>query len=119
MKTRVTERFTFEAAHRIDGIGKENATIHGHSHEVFVTINGEPDPRYGWLMEQGEFQKKCKHIIGYLDHSYLNEFMEQTTAEAIARHIFLRLSENRFPDHITLESVRVCKVGMCAEVSND
>ena len=45
MKTRVTERFTFEAAHRLDGIGKENATIHGHSHEVFVTISGEPDPR--------------------------------------------------------------------------
>jgi len=46
----------------------------------------------------------------------LNEFMELTTAEVIAQHIFLRLSENRFPDHITLESVKVCKVGMCAEV---
>jgi 6-pyruvoyltetrahydropterin/6-carboxytetrahydropterin synthase len=119
MKTKVQERFTFEAAHRIDGIGEGNATIHGHSHEVFVTISGEPDPHYGWLMEQGEFQKKCKHVIGYLDHSYLNEFMEQTTAEAIAKHIFQRLSENRFPDRIKLESVRVCKVGMCAEVSDD
>jgi len=119
MKTKVTEKFTFEAAHRIEGVGKENARIHGHSHEVYVTISGEPDPRYGWLMEQGEFKKKCKHIIGYLDHSYLNEFMELTTAEAIALHIFSRLSEDRFPSHITLESVKVCKVGMCAEVSND
>lgn len=116
MKTYITERFTFEAAHRLDGIGNKNATIHGHSYEVFVTISGEPDSRYGWLIEQGEFQKRAKHVIGYLDHSYLNEFMELTTAEVIAQHIFLRLSENRFPDHITLESVKVCKVGMCAEV---
>jgi 6-pyruvoyltetrahydropterin/6-carboxytetrahydropterin synthase len=119
MKTRVTERFTFEAAHRIEGIGKENARIHGHSHEVFVTISGEPDPRYGWLIEQSMFRGKVQLLINDFDHRYLNEFMEQTTAEAIARHIFLRLSENRFPKHIKLESVRVCKVGMCAEVSND
>ena len=119
MKTKVTERFTFEAAHRIEGIGKENARIHGHSHEVFVTISGEPDPQHGWIMEQGQFRRKVQLIVDYLDHSYLNEFLEQTTAEALAKHIFLRLSENRFPDRIKLESVRVCKVGMCAEVSDD
>ena len=50
MKTKVTERFTFEAAHRIEGLGNKNSRIHGHSHEVYVIISGEPDERYGWVI---------------------------------------------------------------------
>jgi len=117
MKTKVTEKFTFEAAHRIEGIGKENARIHGHSHEVYVTISGEPDERFGWVIPHEEFQTKAGAIVKQLDHTYLNEFIENPTAEMIARHLWLKLMDKKFPDHITLESVKVCKVGMCVEVN--
>ena len=119
MNVEVTEKFRFESAHRIDGIGKENSCIHGHSHKVFVTISGKIDPEKGWLIERGDFRKRVKGVVKYLDHSYLNEFMDQTTAEALARHIFLRLQEDRFPRNIKLVSVKVCKVGMSAKISND
>ena len=62
MKTKVTERFTFEAAHRIEGLGNKNSRIHGHSHEVYVTISGEPDERYGWVIPHEELQTKVGAI---------------------------------------------------------
>ena len=116
MRTWITEKFTFEAAHRIEGISKENARIHGHSHEVYVTISGEPDERYGWVIPHEEFQTKVRPIVRQLDHTYLNEFIKNPTAEMIARHLWLKLMDHKFSDRITLESVKVCKVGMCAEV---
>ena len=117
MKTKVTEKFTFEAAHRIEGVGKENARIHGHSHEVYVTISGEPNKRYGWVIPHEEFRTKAGAIVKQLDHTYLNEFIENPTAEMIARHLWLKLMDKKFPEHLTLESVKVCKVGMCVEVN--
>ena len=39
------------------------------------------------------------------------------TIEMIARHLWLKLIDKKLPDHITLESVKVCKVGMCVEVN--
>lgn len=116
MKTFVTEKFTFEAAHRLKGLKKENEQIHGHSFEVHVTISGEPNKAFGWLIPQDELREKVAPFIKQLDHKYLNEIMELTTAEMIARHIFLRLMDKKLPDHIGLESVKVFKVGMVAEV---
>ena len=77
MKTK--ENSTFEAAHRIEGIGKENARIHGHSHEVYVTISGEPDERYGWVIPHEEFRTKVGAIVNRC-HTYLNEFIKNPTA---------------------------------------
>ena len=116
MRSFITEKFTFEAAHRLSGLNDKNARIHGHSHGVYVTISGEPDEGYGWVIPHEEIQTKAGAIVKQLDHTYLNEFIENPTAEMIARHLWFKLMDKKFPDHITLESVKVCKVGMCAEV---
>ena len=117
MKTKVTERFTFEAAHRLEGIGAGNSNIHGHSHEVFVTLTGEPDPDYGWVVEQSKFKGIVQPVIDRLDHRYLNEILKQTTAEGIALYLFEEIKNNITFNEINLMSVKVCKVGMCAEVN--
>ena len=118
MKFRLTERFTFEAAHRIRKSKDEYGNIHGHSHEVFVTISGKPDPTYGWILEQNAFRSIVDLYIRQLDHSYLNEKLAWVTAEGIASWIFRSLRED-LPEGITLESVKVCKTTTEAEVSND
>ena len=116
MKTYITEKFTFEAAHRLVGLLKQNEEIHGHSFEVQVTISGEPDKIFGWVIPRQEFRTRVSPFIKQLDHRYLNEIMELTTAEMIARHLYLRLMDKKLPDSVKLESVKVSKVGMSAEV---
>lgn len=117
MKTKLTEEFTFEAAHRIRNKRKEYGELHGHSHRVFVTLSGQPDPEVGWLIDQQDFRELVGRIIKKLDHRYLNEFLEQTTAEAIALYLFKEIEKNVCYKDLTLESVKVCKTTTQAEVS--
>ena len=117
MKTRLTEEFTFEAAHRIRNKRKEYGELHGHTHKVYVTISGEPDPEVGWLIDQQEFRGIVSRVVKRLDHRYLNEIMEQTTAESIALYLFKELEKNLSFNHLTLDSVKVCKTTTQAEVS--
>jgi len=117
MKTKLTEEFSFEAAHRIRNKRKEYGELHGHSHRVFVTIIGEPDPEVGWVMDQQEFREIVGRTINRLDHRYLNEFLEQTTAEAIALYLFKEIKKNLCFNKIKLDSVKVCKSTTQAEVS--
>jgi len=116
MKTKLTEEFTFEAAHRIRNKRKEYGELHGHSHQVFVTISGEPDPKVGWLMDQQEFREIVGRVIQRLDHRYLNEILEQTTAESIALYLFKEIEKNLCFNELKLESVKVCKTTTQAEV---
>ena len=117
MKTRLTEEFTFEAAHRIRNKRKEYGELHGHTHKVYVTVSGEPDPEVGWLIDQQEFRGIVGRVVKRLDHRYLNEIMEQTTAESIALYLFKELEKNLSFNHLTLDSVKVCKTTTQAEVS--
>ncbi len=117
MKTRLTEEFTFEAAHRIRNKRKEYGELHGHTHKVYVTVSGEPDPEVGWLIDQQEFRGIVGRVVKRLDHRYLNEIIEQTTAESIALYLFKELEKNLSFNHLTLDSVKVCKTTTQAEVS--
>lgn len=118
MKYYLTESFNFEAAHRIDGLGKANARIHGHSYKVTVKVSGQPNEQ-GILISQDDFRGRVERIVKKLDHQFLNEILPQTTAESIARHLFLILQDDKLGRAVKLESVKVGKVGMEIEVMND
>jgi len=119
MRIRLTEKFTFEAAHRIRNKRKEYGEIHGHTHKVYVTVSGEPDPEVGWLIDQQEFRGIASRVVKRLDHRYLNEILDQTTAESIALYLFKEIEKNLSFNHLTLDSVKVCKTTTQAEVIND
>lgn len=119
MRIRLTEKFTFEAAHRIRNKRKEYGEIHGHTHKVYVTVSGEPDPEVGWLIDQQEFRGIVSRVVKRLDHRYLNEILDQTTAESIALYLFKEIEKNLSFNHLTLDSVKVCKTTTQAEVIND
>jgi len=114
--TKLTEKFTFEAAHRIRNKRKEYGELHGHTHKVYVTVSGEPDPEIGWLIDQQEFRGIVGRVVKRLDHRYLNEIMEQTTAESIALYLFKEIEKNLSFNALTLDSVKVCKTTTQAEV---
>ena len=117
MKIQLTEEFTFESAHRILNEQKQYGELHGHSHKVFVTISGEVLFPAGWIIDQHEFRQIVSRIIKRLDHRYLNEILDITTAEGIAIYLFKEIKISFSFKKVNLESVKVCKTTAQAEVS--
>lgn len=87
--------FQFEAAHRLPNVPAEHkcARLHGHSFKVEIVVQGELDPRFGWVMDYADIAAVFKPIWRQLDHHYLNEIpgLENPTSENIALWIWERL----------------------------
>jgi 6-pyruvoyltetrahydropterin/6-carboxytetrahydropterin synthase len=82
--------FTFDAAHSIRRMGRcEN--LHGHTYRLTVSLNGEPDAN-GIVMDFRELRDRVQeHVLSELDHRYLNDVVENPTAENLVRWIADRL----------------------------
>ena len=100
MKIELRKTFQFEAAHLLPHLPKTHKCrrLHGHSFVVDVVVEGECDPKLGWLMDYADISAAFKPIHDKLDHYYLNEIpgLENPTSENLARWIWERL-EDRLP----------------------
>lgn len=89
---KITQAFTFEAAHRLPNVpeGHRCARMHGHSYRVELTIAGDIDPRTGWIVDFYEVERVFAPILERLDHHCLNEIegLQNPTAEVIAAWIW-------------------------------
>jgi 6-pyruvoyltetrahydropterin/6-carboxytetrahydropterin synthase len=92
--TKITQAFTFEAAHRLPNVpeGHRCARMHGHSYRVELTIGGTVDARTGWIVDFYEMERVFAPVLERLDHHCLNEVegLENPTAENIAAWIWHR-----------------------------
>jgi len=95
MRVELRKTFQFEAAHLLPHLPASHKCrrLHGHSFKVEVVIEGECDPKLGWLMDYAEIKAAFRPLYDQLDHFYLNEIpgMENPTSEIIARWIWDRL----------------------------
>jgi 6-pyruvoyltetrahydropterin/6-carboxytetrahydropterin synthase len=107
---RVTQAFTFEAAHWLPRVpdGHRCKRMHGHNYRVELTFSGEVDDR-GFVIDFFEIEAACNPLIAELDHRVLNEVpgLENPTAENIAVWFFRRAGLPR------LASVRVYETLNC------
>jgi len=81
---RVTRRVHFSAAHRLHSSAlteDENRAVfglcnspnwHGHNYELDVTVEGEIDPRTGYVIDLKLVREAAEEIIEDLDHRNLN-----------------------------------------------
>lgn len=77
----VTKEFMFHAAHKLPGYEGKCKNLHGHTYKLHVTLEGEPD-KSGMVLDFKEIKDTVeKEILSRLDHSYLNDIVEQPTAE--------------------------------------
>ena len=93
MKVRLERRYRFSASHlyrRPDWSEEENRTRfgkcanlpgHGHNYRLFVTVQGEVDPRTGFVVDLAGLDSLVEvRILERLDHQHLNatlpEFQE-------------------------------------------
>ncbi|HEX4770074.1 MAG TPA: 6-carboxytetrahydropterin synthase [Bryobacteraceae bacterium] len=110
----LTRKAEFSAAHvcRVAGLGDaENKALfgeaanpngHGHNYILEVTIEGEPDPITGMVMDLKELKQILEEeVVAPMDHRFLNYEVPPfdhviPTAENLAREIWKRI-EPRIP----------------------
>jgi 6-pyruvoyltetrahydropterin/6-carboxytetrahydropterin synthase len=81
---RVTRRLHFSAAHRLHNpaLSDEENRLrfglcnwpnwHGHNYELDVTVEGEPDPDSGYVIDLGQLKELANEVIAEMDHRNLN-----------------------------------------------
>lgn len=95
MLTTISKTFDFDAAHRLDRLPKDHKChrLHGHTYRVEIRVRGEPDRRWGMLIDYAMLAEAWQPIHDTLDHRYLNEIpgLEIPTTELLAAWILERL----------------------------
>jgi 6-pyruvoyltetrahydropterin/6-carboxytetrahydropterin synthase len=110
---KISQAFTFEAAHRLPNVPREHRChrMHGHSYRVEIRVEGPVDPRTGFVIDFFDLEAAFGLLREQLDHHCLNEVegLENPTAENIATWIWDRL----LPSLRDLSSVAVFETPNC------
>jgi 6-pyruvoyltetrahydropterin/6-carboxytetrahydropterin synthase len=95
MKVALVKSFQIEAAHRLPLLpkGHKCERLHGHSFRIELRLEGECDPKLGWLMDYADISAAFQPVFKELDHHYLNEVegLENPTSEVLSKWIWDRL----------------------------
>ncbi len=96
MRVRLTRDFPLEAAHSLPQApeGHKCRRVHGHSFVIEVHVEGEVDPRSGWLVDYADLEAAFAPVRAALDHRLLNEVegLANPTSENLAAWIWRRLA---------------------------
>jgi len=89
--------FSFAAAHRLPRYSGKCFNLHGHNYRFQVVLRGDPDPYSGIFVDFSDVENSVKeHVLDRVDHTNLNDFIENPTAENIATWMWHRL-EGKLP----------------------
>ena len=105
----IAKRYSFAAAHHLDGLpaGHKCARTHGHTYTAEIRMTaGELDPA-GFVADFAELDLLKGYIDAELDHQDLNKQLPvQPSCENIARHLYGWCRDNLEHGHL-LTAVRV------------
>ncbi|HEX7167290.1 MAG TPA: 6-carboxytetrahydropterin synthase QueD [Acidimicrobiales bacterium] len=97
MRTSVTRSFTFEAAHQLPWHTGKCRRLHGHSYRVEVTVEGPLDEN-GIVVDFADIKDVVERdVITRYDHRYLNDLLDNPTAEVIAHEIWKTIEAADLP----------------------
>lgn len=97
MKWTISKTYMFDAAHRIKDLpfGHKCGDLHGHTYRVTVHCGSDKLNDLGMVVDYHMLDEYAKPVIERLDHSSLNTFIRQPTAENIARWIFNQIEYSK------------------------
>lgn len=108
----LTVEFEFAAAHRLPHYQGKCFELHGHNYALFVTVKGQSDPKTGLLIDFHALEKIVEDkVMVRCDHKYLNDFIDNPTAEVIVRWIWNELAPG-LPSLFQLELFETPKYGV-------
>jgi 6-pyruvoyltetrahydropterin/6-carboxytetrahydropterin synthase len=122
MPTTVSVKVYFEAAHRLHNPDKpddwnrriygkcNNPHGHGHNYVLEVSVEGEPDPESGYLIDMKDLKEAIRRtVVNDVDHHHLNHEVHWLagivpTSENLVKVFFERI-EPGLPDGVRLAAV--------------
>ena len=103
----LSKEFVFDAAHNLIHYHGKCENLHGHTYRLKIVLEGQPDSE-GMIMDFIELSRIVKElVISQLDHAYINEIIEQPSAENIALWIWHKLDDNLHRDNCNLYEVHL------------
>lgn len=85
------KKFEFDAAHNLINYHGKCERLHGHTYTLIVKLEGTRD-KEDMVYDFVDLKNLVKeHILSEFDHHYINDFIEQPTAENIAVYIWDKL----------------------------
>lgn len=108
----VTKIFNFEASHKLPHYEGACHKLHGHSYKLEVTVGGKVitdpnNPKCGMIIDFKDLKKIVNEVaVDKYDHSYLNDFFQNPTAEIMVEDIGANI-EFRLPSEIHLVSCKL------------
>jgi len=107
---KLTVKSHFDAAHALVGYPGECRSLHGHTWDIEVTIQGTQLDEVGIVYDFKDLKANLAQILSQYDHAYLNEVAPfdsmNATAENLARVIYEQMEE-MLPENIDLAEVAV------------
>jgi 6-pyruvoyltetrahydropterin/6-carboxytetrahydropterin synthase len=84
--------FHFSSAHLLPHYDGPCNRLHGHNYVLQVTLSGRPQPKDGMIRDFDEVKKTVgEKVISVVDHYYLNDIVENPTAENLVLWMWDRL----------------------------
>ena len=103
----LSKEFVFDAAHNLVNYHGKCEKLHGHTYKLKIVLEGTPDSE-GMIMDFCELSDIVKkHVISRLDHSYINDFIAQPSAENIAIWVWHEIEEKVKRENCNLYEVHV------------
>ena len=83
----------FEAAHRLPLYAGPCHDLHGHGYRFSVSVEAKTDPATGMGPDFLALRAQVKQLVfDALDHKYLNDLLENPTAENLSKWMWRRLA---------------------------
>jgi 6-pyruvoyltetrahydropterin/6-carboxytetrahydropterin synthase len=101
----LTKIFKFDSAHNLVRYHGKCEKLHGHTYRMDITVEGIPDDE-GMIIDFSLLKNIVKKlVISQLDHAYLNDFIEQPSAENISIWVW-----NKLKNPLNLENYKLYEV---------
>lgn len=85
---------SFDSAHKLPNYDGLCANLHGHRWSVICNIVYARTKNNGMCCDFKQLKKEIGAILKNYDHTYLNDFIENPTAENIAENLFHKIKQN-------------------------
>ncbi len=107
MKFLISKEFKFDAAHNLTRYKGKCEKLHGHTYRLKVTLSGDIG-QDDMVVDFGDIKEIVNRlVISKLDHAYLNELIDNPTAENIAVWVWNQLKDALQGPNYRLYSITV------------
>ena len=103
----LTRIFEFDSAHKLPWYQGKCSNLHGHTWSLEITVSGQIN-KNGIVIDFVDLKKIVnENVVEKLDHSYLNDIIENPTAENIIFWVGEQIKEKLELQNIKLSKIRL------------